>query len=357
VKCIHCAKDCKYSERPDKKCPHCKHLFAFEPRQGDPFTDGLMQSAIEMVSAKGTIRFGSEHVYYEVCRRLHRKFPFWLPPLLIGGLAVVLAFFLPSPARWIVSGFLAFAAVASLLVARQKNTVAVIRPTFDRLWQRWCEVHGTPKGLIVRKEIPTKPPKLEADVADYSFDRAVVCDSEGTVDLLLANQFHFENNCAVLSIDGYPPGIFTLVRAMLKRNPQLQVFVLHDATAKGCRLAHKLAADPEWFGPRIKVIDVGLRPIHANAFKGLWTDPGREVKPGDGISAEEAIWLSAHSLALAAVRPEQVLKRLFRAINRQFDPHAAYSDSGGNGGNTGTTDNASFAADAGDTDGGADAFG
>ena len=47
-------------------------------------------------------------------------------------------------------------------------------------------------------------------------------------------------------------------------------------------MAHTLATDPAWFGNRVKVIDVGLRPIHANAFKGLWTEAGREVNPGDG---------------------------------------------------------------------------
>ena len=34
--------------------------------------------------------------------------------------------------------------------------------------------------------------------------------------MLLANNFHFENNCAILSIEGYPPNVFETVRAMLK---------------------------------------------------------------------------------------------------------------------------------------------
>ncbi len=358
MKCIHCAKDCKYSERSDKKCPHCKHPFAFEPRQGDPFTDGVFQSALDTISASSTIRFGPEHIYYEICRRKRYRFRHAHLYLIAGGhfLGVCACLLLPSPWRWFMPFLLLGIIVAIAWGFRERRLVPLSRGEFERLWNRWCEAHGKPKGLIVRKQAPAKPVPLESDVGDYSFDRVVVCDSEATVDLLLANQFHFENNCAVLSIDGYPPGIFTLVRDMLKRNPHLQVFVLHDATMKGCRLAHKLATDPAWFGKKIKVIDVGLRPIHADAFKGLWTESGKEVQPGDGISVSEAKWLSAYALALAAVRPEQVLKRLFRAINRQFDPHAE-SSSGGDGGNTGTTDTASFADDAGDTDGGADAFG
>jgi hypothetical protein len=216
-----------------------------------------------------------------------------------------------------------------------------------------CETHGVPKALIVRKEQSKMPPPIEPDLGDYSFDRAVICDKDETVDLLLANQFHFENNCAVLSIDGYPPGPFETVRQMLKRNPQLQVFVLHDATPDGCRLAQKIAKDPDWFAGKVKVIDVGLRPIHADKIKGLWQEVNKDVKPGDGISPKEAAWLASYMLALAAVRPEQVLKRLFRAINEPLPPA---TDSGSDGGTSGDG-SSSFDTDAGDSDGGADAFG
>ena len=75
------------------------------------------------------------------------------------------------------------------------------------------------------RRAPGPPPKLEPDVADYSFDRAVICDRARTVDLLLANNFHFENNCAVLSVEGYPQRVFETVRTMLKRNPQLRLTI------------------------------------------------------------------------------------------------------------------------------------
>jgi hypothetical protein len=137
------------------------------------------------------------------------------------------------------------------------------------------------------------------------------------VDLLLANNFHFENNCAVLSAGGYPQQAFETVRRMLRRNPRLEVFVLHDITLEGCRLAHRLATDPEWFkGTGVRVVDVGLRPVHARPFKQLLQPAVRPVAPGGGISPEEARWLSKHTLELAVIRPEQILKRLFRAMTQ-----------------------------------------
>lgn len=362
MKCINCSNDCKYSDRKDGKCPTCKHAFAFEPRTGDPCTDGLFQSALDTVSGNKTIHFGVEHVYYEVCRRLGRKnTPAIVFMVVFSLLTGLLLCALPSPLRWFVPLIVAAVGLIVVWTLRQRSAVTMHRAEFDRLWKKWCAVHGVPKGVIVRKEAQAKPKAMEPDLGDYSFDRAVICDRPETVDLLLANQFHFENNCAVLSIDGYPPGPFAMIREMLQRNPHLQVFVLHDATPEGCRLAHRLMTDKKWFAGGAQVIDVGLRPVHAEAFKGLWREAGVGVEPRNGISVIEAKWLSSYNLELAAVRPEQVLKRLFRAINRRFDPKAETTTAtSGDGGGViifGSSDDTSFREDARDMDGGADAFG
>jgi hypothetical protein len=137
------------------------------------------------------------------------------------------------------------------------------------------------------------------------------------VDLLLANNFHFENNCAVLAVGGYPRQAFETVRRMLRRNPRLEVFVLHDITPEGCRLAHRLANDPEWFkGMGLRIVDVGLRPVHASPFTKFFEQVSHEVPSGGGISPDEAQWLSRNRLELAVIRPEQVVKRLFRAMSQ-----------------------------------------
>ena len=148
--------------------------------------------------------------------------------------------------------------------------VRLDQATFDGLWQRWLAAHRHPAGLIVRKPERAVSRPQESDIGDYSFDRAVICDRARTVDLLIANNFHFENSCAVLSIGGYPRGPFETVRTMLKRNPKLQVFALHDASIPGCELAHALANDPLWFKGQAPVTDLGLRPRHAGPFRGLF---------------------------------------------------------------------------------------
>jgi hypothetical protein len=237
------------------------------------------------------------------------------------------------------------------------------RDQFSDLWRRFHHVHGAPAGLIVRRESPAKP-AVESDIADYSFDRAIICDRARTVDVLLANNFHFENNCAVLSIGGYPPGPFETVRAMLKRNPKLEVYALHDASAEGCALPKRLAADEAWFKAHPRVVDLGLRPSHAKRFRGLWiAAPSAGALFTSDMPAAAAEWLARYALELAVIRPEQLLKRLYRAMTQP--PSQERGDGSSNGSSSGTdggayvgsTGDAGLDDDAADTDAGVDAFG
>jgi hypothetical protein len=317
--CIRCQKDSTYPERRDNggKCPGCNKPFAFDPREGAKMTDKAYQRAIDLVSAEGQVKWGVEHLYYELSRRNRT-----VAARVLAGILIPILFALTAliffPALLVVGplllwwGYSAFSGPKFELMSRGD---------FEKMWDRWGQVHGKPKGLIVRKPQEAKPaPRtVEPDLGDYSFDRAVICDRARTVDLLLANNFHFENNCAVLSSGGYPQQAFETVKRMLLRNPRLEVFVLHDITEEGCRLAHQLANDPRWFrGTGVRIVDVGLRPVHAGPFVGLYQDAKHNVQPGLGISPEEARWLSKHTLELAAIRPEQIIKRLFRAMNRNM---------------------------------------
>lgn len=353
MKCIHCSYDSKYKDRSSGKCPSCNRAFAFEPKSGARYTDMAFKSAIDRVSSNGSVRFLPAHVRYELVRRKRRtrvgSYFLWA----ISGLGLVLGSIV-SPAFLLLSGITAIVGWASwpkaMLPAR-------VDSQFETEWQRWCLVHGTPKGLIVRR-LPAAPSANQPppDLSHYSFDRAVICDRDETVDVLLANNFHFENNCAVLSVNGYPARSFETVKAMLKKNPRLTVYVLHDATQDGCRLAGQLASDPNWFRGQARVVEIGLRPAHAEAFPGLWAPGSIDERPG--VSKAEQQWLNRYSLELFAVRPEQVIKRLFQAISA--GESELVSASGFvfiAGGGEYYVDKRSFAREATSSDGGGDSFG
>lgn len=368
MKCVRCSRDSKLSERPGRRCPGCGGTFAFEPREGDKVTDALFADAIARVSSSGEVWWGVEHLYYEVARRLHkRRTKSRAPLLVIGG---VVALVVSVAVHWMVGVIMMIVLGVPALYAATRKEIVLSREDFEKLWTRWKEVHEAPRRLITRRKPEALPAArtLDPDIPSYSFDRAVVCDRARTVDLLLTNNFHFENNCAVLSVDGYPHHAFEVVRTMLKNNPRLQVYALHDATPEGCALAARVARDPQWFDGRVQVVDVGLRPAHARAFRGLWTR--RSMAQVDRLATatlaeSEREWLeSGWVMELAAIAPEQVIKRLYRAL-----AHDRAGDGGSGGGGSGTdsgsgdgmvvvyTDGPGLHVDASASDGGGDSFG
>ena len=355
MKCIYCQKDSKLSERSGGRCPGCNKAFAFEPTAGSKHTDMAFKNAIDAVSSRGAVRFLPEHVRYELARRSRRKTLASVTLFAIAGLTLLLAVWI-HPAIGILT--LIFGGIGAM--AWPSSQLPNEEGTFRAEWSKWCATHGNPPGLIVRKTEQKAPVKATrpADIQHYSFDRAVICDREETVDMLLANNFHFENNCAILAWKGYPPRAFETVKAMLQSNPRLTVYVLHDATQEGCLLAIELASSPAWFRGRARVVEVGIRPAHARSLKGLWIPGGPPIAVGAGLTKAEAAWLSVHALELFAVRPEQVIKRLYRAICTDVDKLSQASDfvvvdQQANF----WVDGASFSTDATSSDGGDDSFG
>jgi hypothetical protein len=263
--CIRCGT--RSNARPSlpveaRRCRQCNSEIAFAPSAGDPLSDKGFARTIERVSAEGKLRFTVDQLYYELCRTL-------------------------GP---------------------------VARELFDRLWTRWQEVHGAPANIVTPwPKQGTAPTLREADIGDYSFDRVVITDSAWMVDFLLGNNFHFETNSAVLSIDGHPADRSEMIRGMLHKNPRIVVIAIHDASVTGCAVANRLITEDGWFRDHGHVVDVGLNPVHRE----LYGDLSQQSKGlDDGRDADDAQWLSHHTLDLAMVRPEKIMRRLFRASRR-----------------------------------------
>jgi hypothetical protein len=343
MKCIHCHNDAKYKDRSDGKCPTCHRMFAFEPKTGDPLTDVAFDLAIDRVSSSGTVKWTERHLYYEIVKQKKKKTAVGVVFLMLAGLFVIIAI-VGQPA-FLIGAVIAAAISVSGFYPRR---LSLTPDRFDELYRRWVAAHGPPTTFVMRRKAPKAPRALPADIPEYSFDRAVICDRPETADLLLANNFHFENNCAVLSVDGYPPEVFPTVRAMLRKNPKLVVYALHDATLAGCTLAKKLRS-PDWFATAAKVVDVGLTPAHAKRWKGVWQRHGSFVGRSADLTREENDWLATYFVELAVIRPEQVIKRLFRAISGTPEPLTAEAGI--------VLDSSSFSTDATVSDGGGDAFG
>jgi hypothetical protein len=354
MKCIHCGTDSKLRERTGERCPRCKHPFAFEPTK-DPHqvTDGQFKNAVDRASGGGKVQFTRRQLWYEFNRRWMKpgfwRRPFALLPFvgtaggLLAGLGIVQEAVLLLAAMGGVAGVGAGALLSGLANRRAPRPPRPPRIPFDVFHQqylrRWREVHGDAAGLLPVREMaaPALPTQVPADVAAFSFDRAVVTDTWETAQMLVANRFHFEHNCAVLSRDGYPDGIADTVKEMLRRNPRLTVFALHDASPGGCLLPLTLR-DAEWFpDPAIRIVDLGLRPSTARrlrvpALAGAPTQPPPRL--GELLPAEDLEWLAeGHTAELAALRPEQVLRAAYQGIVAA-GPNDGSGGSDGGGGDT-----------------------
>lgn len=333
AKCLNCGKNNLYRERSGGKCAGCGQRFVFEPKSGDYFTDTAFQKAIEHISHKGSLSYQKRQFYYELARLRLKK----LTGKVAGTIGLgVLATFMGVFGTVILLGAfkaqalllpigLVYIAIWSVLIARYwlKTDVRLIRfeeNKFEAALVKWIKARGVPQGLMTKAlNAASAQRTTEKDLLDYAVDRAIVCDHAQIVDFLLANNFHIEQKCAILSFGGYPAEKFEVLREMIRKNPDASIFVLHNASVNGCGIYRELVTRPEWFPKSQRVYDIGLHPRHAKAFVGLWqkATPGAVVPRIEGYAPEELEWLKHYKLELTAVPPGRLLNRLRHVLNSQ----------------------------------------
>lgn len=351
MKCIHCGQD---SNRKDRQasgaCPRCQRRFAFEPTtDAQKITDTFFKHTLDAVSSQGTLSFTDRQVWYEFVRRLARR-RWWTGPLTLGfG-----SFIFGAACLWNVLGAWALAGPAVLTLAvgaaayvnhREKlRHPALDFETFNANYLAvWKQVQGP-----LEKLIPTVNPRFatalgpEPDLTAYSFDRVLVTDHFPIAAMLVANNFHFEHNCAILSVDGFPAGRRDTILTMLQRNPALTVYALHDASGDGCRLPLTLR-QRDWFpDPATTVVDLGLRPRHVTE-KGWMTITGfPQTLPEEihsALTPPEVTWLATGQVGeLALLRPELLMRAVYRGMGRAaeaINKNKTAEDSSASGGDGG----------------------
>ncbi|WP_333231113.1 hypothetical protein [Microcoleus sp. Pol12B5] len=211
----------------------------------------------------------------------------------------------------------------------QKNSPQITGEIFivnqaqsDKWLQRWQTVNGTLEKLLPAPRQEALPATIDREISAYSFDRAIICDSDEIAQFLIANNVHFENNCAILSISGYPQSIFSTVIEMLRRNTDLKVYALHNASPAGVGLVHQLRTNPNWFANQaVTIFDLGISPRQILATRDMFVQQSQTVAQTarqlpdtvrQGLTAEELAWLDAGNFVeLESFTPQ----RLLRVVN------------------------------------------
>ena len=343
MKCIQCNADNDLKDRIAKhgRCTNCNHPFAFEPTTMEAkirFTDGFFANALADISASNTLYFTRRQLLYLLEKRLVRKARN-VPPGIVVVLAFMGSFYMVSRLGgiafvYIILGFCGLVYVRLWLARRplrpKKITKGiVIADAMLDIWiKKWGLFNGAPARLLPPPSAPASlaPAVAAADVTAYSFDRVLVCDSVAIAQLLIANNIHFEHNCAVLSISGYPQAIFATTMAMLRRNPDLQVIALHNCSPQGVAMINELRTSPDWYVDSTQVIfDLGMLPRQIAAARGqayiqisdesaraARSMPQEVRKP---LTATEMKWLEAgYFVDLESFTPKKLIQIVSQGI-------------------------------------------
>lgn len=356
MKCIKCDADNNLKDRKETngRCKNCQHPFVFDPKvtAGVDFTDKFFQQTLSNISLNDSLSFTPRQFYYFFNQRRNAK---KVDPLkILGGFAIFVAIPLTFillftgslfcvlfilPLMLVASGIalLASPALRQRLRGVKPQQLNATEREVEGWYRRWCEVNGN-----VVKQLPDLPSatkrafqalKINPEVKNYSFDRVVICDRPEIAQCLIANNFHFEHNCAVLSLDGYPNDIFQTVMEMLRRNPALSVYALHDASRSGVELTHTLRTDPRWFGgSNVAIYDIGLLPrqiFNRSVFvenAAQHPHAGRTAIPAQvaaTLQPAEVTWLEAGNyVSLESFTPQTLIRVVAQGIAMSRDPQA-----------------------------------
>jgi hypothetical protein len=206
------------------------------------------------------------------------------------------------------------------------DNFSIEQSQFELWFDRWTSINNVPAKMLPPPQMASLPAVPNPEVTAYSFDRVVVCDKSTIAQLLISNNFHFENNCAILTIDGYPQSIFNTTMEMLRRNPDLKVYALHNCSPNGIKLIRRLREEEMWFpNPEIPIIDVGILPrqIMGNIDvmtpqSSSYTSASQQLSPDTraNLNPDELAWLDAGCyLELESFPPQKLIQILQRAIN------------------------------------------
>ena len=277
MRCPSCGRNHKKKE--GMRCG-CGYLFVFNPAS-DGITDGKFSAAVRAAGANETYFFTFNQLYATVCRRTRAKRSQLIGGFVVSGILFAIAVALGvAMSTDIASGLLpvmVFCAVIGLIVLVATSVLAFKRPPdvdrVRRFVDRWIRAGHEIPNLITERCL-VHPPSAgpESDLYDYGAERLLIVERDQIVDWLVLNNFHAQERAVVISQKGYPEYLGEHVTRMLSDNPDLKVYLLHDATRVGQDLYPAIVQGRHRLSGLLAghaIVDLGLSDADVNRIKTL----------------------------------------------------------------------------------------
>ena len=272
MKCPQCSRNHRL-RRHGMKCRYCHYHFCFNPKaQGTRrLTDGKFLACVRAASQNDTTYFTRNQLYAVYCRRL-RKSP--VTSLVIGGVLLMVAagtYFIARHDNPEVRGVDYVLGVAGIIVIGFGQYIArqgIPRQYFDFVLGRWLGHGRKLDRLLEQPSLHEPPPEWnELDIYDYGVERLLIVEHDLLVDLFVKNGVHAEQRMLVISESGYPDYLMEVARRLLDEQPDLPVFLLHDATAHGTAMQERLLSSGMLPVESHPLVDLGMRPLDFRKLK------------------------------------------------------------------------------------------
>ena len=199
--------------------------------------------------------------------------------------------------------------------------------------QRWQWAMGRIEKLLPTPRQNALPVTIDREISAYSCDRAIVCESDDIAQFLIANNVDVENNCAILSIGGYPQSIFDTTMKMLRQKANLKVYTVHNASPNGVGLVHQLRTNLDWFAEQdVTIFDLGFSPRQILASQNLFVQKSQAIAEVSrqlpyavrlDLTTQELAWLDAGNFVeLESFSPQKLLRIINSRLAQGGDPQS-----------------------------------
>lgn len=308
MKCPECSRNHKHSA--GMTCG-CGYRFAVDPK-----THGLSDNKILAIAKRAS---GNNTNFYTMNQLLSAgrdrfsigaRIGFGI----VGSLILVFGTMIFSDAGWFLLIPIGLGlALLAIAVFTPSTSLGVAKD--PKKFKRALSKYENAKGKLTHllrddKPLADAPPAvLESDIYDYGVEAILICERDVIVDLLVLNQWHSENRTLVVGESGYPEYLIDRVNNVLAEQPDVPVFILHDATAAGEQMLERVRATGRYAIGQHKVVDLGISRDDVKRSAMM-----KRFAQKDGtVEIDYAGWTSLAPILVAGIAGQMALAQVMAA--------------------------------------------